>query len=87
MDEAAGGYLYDLSRWDQCIIKNNSNLNTAIQWDNRCTFCTIWYFRVTDAQGYYTITAIPYSGSGESFRITRLCMGCISLTQTNKVFI
>jgi hypothetical protein len=23
-------------------------------------------------QGYYTITAIPYSGSGESFRITPL---------------
>jgi hypothetical protein len=39
---------------------------------------------VTD-EGYY-VTAIPYSGSGESFRIT-LVYGCISLFKTNKVFI
>jgi hypothetical protein len=76
MDEAAGSYLYDLSRTGSVYHKNNTNLNTAIQWEKGITAVPsaqqFGILGITDAQGYYTITAIPYSGSGESFRITPL---------------
>jgi hypothetical protein len=76
MDEGAGNYLYDLSRTGSIYHKNDTNLNTAIQWEKGVTAVPssqqFGIVGVTDAQGYYTITAIPYSGAGESFRITPL---------------
>ena len=76
MDEGAGNYLYDLSRTGSSYHKNDTNLNTAIQWEKGVTAVPssqqFGILGVTDAQGYYTITAIPYSGAGESFRITPL---------------
>ncbi|MGA9637868.1 MAG: laminin G, partial [Flavobacterium sp.] len=76
MDEGAGNYLYDLSRTGSSYHKNDTNLNTAIQWESGVTAVPssqqFGILGVTDAQGYYTISAIPYSGTGESFRITPL---------------
>jgi hypothetical protein len=61
----------------ECIIKNNTNLNQSNTMGE-------WITAVPSAQqfgileitvpmrGYYTVTAIPYSGSGESFQLLLL---------------
>jgi hypothetical protein len=49
MDEAAGNYLYDLSRTGNVYHKNNTNLNQTIQWERgvgAVPSATIWYFRI-----------------------------------------
>ncbi|PHQ29925.1 LamG-like jellyroll fold domain-containing protein [Leeuwenhoekiella nanhaiensis] len=80
-NENAGQYAYDLSRSGFDYNKNNGelyNLNTAdanrVQWisgaGNIPASDQLGVLGVTDASGNYEITAVPYSGTGESFNIT-----------------
>ncbi len=80
-NENVGQYAYDLSRSGFDYNKNNGelyNLNTAttdkVQWISGTRAIPdadqLGVLGVTDASGNYEITAIPYSGTGESFNIT-----------------
>ena len=74
-DEKAGDFLYDLSK-----TGNQQNKNHARFINNDQNYKLFSYtiplkrqlgvFGVTDANGGYTISAIPYAGTGESFEIT-----------------
>ncbi len=75
-DENAGDFLYDISKVGNIqnenharLIKdsNNSGINYSLKVPRRDQ---LGVFGVTDNNGSYTIAAIPYAGSGESFEIT-----------------
>ncbi|MFK5889462.1 MAG: T9SS type A sorting domain-containing protein [Flavobacteriaceae bacterium] len=82
-NEKVGAYAYDLSRSGFEFNKNDAKL-----WDNSTPTANkvLWdssvgsfpaadqlgVLGVTDVNGNYEITAIPYSGTGESFNITPL---------------
>ena len=82
-NEGTGEYAYDLSRTGFNYNKNNGRLydeftaeSDKISWvsgaGNIPTADQLGVLGVSDANGNYEITSIPYSGSGESFRITPL---------------
>jgi hypothetical protein len=74
-NEGVGAFAYDLSRNGFTYNKNNGKLGTTkwvagsgnIPADNQ-----LGILGVTDINGNYEITSIPYSGTGESFTITPL---------------
>ncbi|ARV15313.1 hypothetical protein BTO07_09250 [Polaribacter sp. SA4-12] len=75
MDENAGTNVYDLSKKGFRQNKNNGilapNATNGIQFSNtKPSFEQLGVFGVTDANGSYTVSSIPYSGTGESFVIT-----------------
>jgi hypothetical protein len=75
MDETTGANVYDLAKKG---FRQNKNDGIFVQnIANGVSFSTIkptsqqlGVFGVTDENGSYTISSIPYSGSGESFVIT-----------------
>jgi hypothetical protein len=76
-NEKDGQYAYDLSRNGFNYNKNHGNLGNqaaAVSWANEAgnfpTADQLGVLGVTDKNGNYEITAIPYSGTGESFTIT-----------------
>lgn len=76
-NEKVGQFAYDLSRDGFNYNKNHGKLGdatTAVTWANATgdfpTSSQLGILGVTDAKGNYEITAIPYSGTGESFTIT-----------------
>ena len=82
-NEKAGAFAYDLSRNGFNYNKNHGKLwtpNTAINdkvlWAtaaaNYPTTSQLGILGVTDSKGNYQITAIQYSGTGESYNITPL---------------
>ncbi|MDO7171829.1 LamG-like jellyroll fold domain-containing protein [Mariniflexile sp. AS56] len=82
-NEGAGAYAYDLSRTGFDYNKNHGKLwdsSTAVgarvSWEqgagNIPSSDQLGILGVTDVNGNYEITAIPYSGTGESFNITPL---------------
>ncbi len=82
-NENAGAYAYDLSRNGFNYNKNHGvlwNATTAVSdkviWVNGSgnipTSDQLGILGVSDSNGNYEITAIPYSGTGESFTITPL---------------
>ncbi|SHG43180.1 Por secretion system C-terminal sorting domain-containing protein [Flavobacterium segetis] len=78
-NEKVGQFAYDLSRDGFNYNKNHGKLGdaiTAVTWANAAgdfpTSSQLGILGVTDAKGNYEITAIPYSGTGESFTITPL---------------
>ncbi|MFH6951052.1 LamG-like jellyroll fold domain-containing protein [Flavobacterium sp. FlaQc-51] len=80
-NEKAGSYAYDLSRsgfnynqnhgklWDVNTVEANKVLWAAAA-DNYPTTSQLGVLGVTDNKGNYQISAIQYSGSGESYNIT-----------------
>ncbi len=74
LNEGAGDYAYDFSRSGFLHNKNNGKLNATDYWitgeGNIPTDKQLGVLGVTNAVGNYEITAIPYSGTGESFTIT-----------------
>jgi hypothetical protein len=80
-NEKAGSYAYDLSRngfnynenhgklWDANTVEANKVL-WAAEADNYPTTSQLGILGVTDSKGNYQISAIQYSGSGESYNIT-----------------
>ncbi|WP_163411213.1 T9SS type A sorting domain-containing protein [Flavobacterium ajazii] len=80
-NEKAGKYAYDLSRSGFNFNQNHGKLwdaNTAesskVLWaaeaDNYPTTSQLGVLGVTDSKGNYQISAIQYSGTGESYNIT-----------------
>lgn len=80
-NEKAGRYAYDLSRsgfnynqnhgklWEANTVEANKVL-WAADADNYPTTSQLGVLGVTDSKGNYQISAIQYSGSGESYNIT-----------------
>jgi hypothetical protein len=80
-NEKAGCYAYDLSRsgfnynenhgklWDVNTVEANKVLWT-VDADNYPTTSQLGILGVTDTKGNYQISAIQYSGTGESYNIT-----------------
>lgn len=80
-NEKAGNYAYDLSRsgfnynenhgklWDANTAQNSKVL-WASEADNYPTTSQLGVLGVTDSKGNYQISAIQYSGTGESYNIT-----------------
>lgn len=78
-NEKVGQFAYDLSRNGFNYNKNHGKLGasgTEVIWatdsGNFPTASQLGILGVTDANGNYEITSIPYSGTGESFTITPL---------------
>ncbi|SHG51876.1 Por secretion system C-terminal sorting domain-containing protein [Winogradskyella jejuensis] len=79
-NERVGQFAYDLSRSGFNYNNNHGRLFNEFSDPNRITWETnvdniptesqLGVLGVTDANGNYEITAIPYSGTGESFTIT-----------------
>ena len=73
-NEGAGNFAYDLSRTGFVYNKNNGILGEGTIWTTAAgttpTSTQLGVLGVTDANGNYEITSIPYSGVGESFTIT-----------------
>ncbi|WP_370004061.1 LamG-like jellyroll fold domain-containing protein, partial [Winogradskyella sp.] len=81
-NEGVGQFAYDFSRTGFNYNKNNGKLRESIdqlnpvQWlsgaGNVPSADQLGVLGVTDINGNYEITAIPYSGTGESFTVTPL---------------
>ena len=73
-NEGAGDFTYDLSRTGFVYNKNNATLGAGTAWvsaaGNTPTSTQLGVLGITDINGNYEITSIPYSGVGESFTIT-----------------
>ena len=73
-NEALGEYAYDLSRTGFVYNKNNAKLGAGTAWTstagNTPSITQLGVLGITDINGNYEITSIPYSGVGESFTIT-----------------
>ena len=73
-NEGAGSFAYDLSRTGFVYNKNNAKLGAGIAWTsaagNTPSITQLGVLGITDINGNYEITSIPYSGVGESFTIT-----------------
>ncbi|BAO74694.1 LamG-like jellyroll fold domain-containing protein [Winogradskyella sp. PG-2] len=84
-NEGAGDFAYDFSRSGFTYNKNNGRLRlnatdtNAVLWENSVNNVPnpsqLGVLGVTDSNGNYEITSIPYSGTGESFTITPLFNG------------
>ncbi|MCH9659793.1 MAG: LamG domain-containing protein, partial [Bacteroidetes bacterium] len=74
LNEAVGNSVYDASRDGFNYNKNNGSLGNGISFvsgsGNIPTSNQLGVLGVTDANGNYEINAIPYTGTGESFKIT-----------------
>jgi hypothetical protein len=78
-NESSGGFAYDASRNGFNYNKNHGSLN-ILGISNDISFVSgsgnipsssqLGILGVTDANGNYQINAIPYTGTGESFKIT-----------------
>ena len=78
-NEKVGQFAYDLSRNGFNYNKNHGKLGnsgTEVTWANNSgdfpTTSQLGVLGVTDVNGNYEISAIPYSGTGESYTITPL---------------
>ena len=69
-DENAGQYAYDISKVGFSFNKNHARLFNTVWSSDKPTASQLGILGVTDAQGNYIISAIPYSGTGESYTIT-----------------
>lgn len=74
LNEAVGNSVYDASRDGFNYNKNNGSLGNGISFvsgsGNIPTSNQLGILGVTDENGNYEINAIPYTGTGESFKIT-----------------
>jgi hypothetical protein len=71
MDENAGKNVYDISKEGFTFNKNNGYLKTDVSFSsNTPENKQLGVFGVTDKNGSYIISAISYSGTGESFVVT-----------------
>ena len=71
-DETAGKYAYDISKAGIEFNKNHGKIVQGSWSTEKPTSSQLGILGVTDALGNYIISAIPYSGSGESYTITPL---------------
>ncbi|MEQ8812560.1 MAG: laminin G, partial [Imperialibacter sp.] len=73
-DEQAGKYAYDISKVGFEFNKNHGEIiSSDSRWsDLKPTSSQLGILGVTDENGNYIISAIPYTGSGESYNITPL---------------
>jgi hypothetical protein len=69
-DETAGKYAYDISKIGFEFNKNHARIINGSWSTFKPSFNQLGILGVTDAQGNYIISAIPYSGTGESYSIT-----------------
>ena len=73
-NETVGQFAYDLSRDGFNYNKNHGLFKDQVVWANGAgnfpTADQLGILGVTDASGNYEISAIPYTGTGESFTIT-----------------
>lgn len=69
-DEKAGEYAYDISRIGFEFNKNHARIINGTWTSDKPTSSQLGILGVTDALGNYIISAIPYSGTGESYTIT-----------------
>lgn len=79
-DEGKGAYAYDISRSGFVYNKNHAKLSTGttvskrVLWtqasNERPNTRQLGVMGITDKNGNYEISAIPYAGVGESFEIT-----------------
>ncbi len=74
LNEAVGSNAYDASRNGFNYNKNNGSLGSGISFvsgaGNIPSSSQLGILGVTDINGNYEINAIPYTGTGESFKIT-----------------
>ncbi|PCH77557.1 MAG: laminin G [Flavobacteriaceae bacterium] len=73
-NERVGDFAYDLSSTGFDFHANNALLENNVTWavesNEFPTSSQLGVLGVSDKNGNYQITAIPYSGTGESFKIT-----------------
>ena len=69
-DEKAGEYAYDISRVGFEFNKNHARIINGSWSADKPTSSQLGILGVTDALGNYIISAIPFSGTGESYTIT-----------------
>ena len=80
-NEGKGNYAYDLSRTGYDFHENHAVLNNTtfvdfipVEWANEAqnipTSDQLGVLGVTDSNGNFTISSVPYSGNGEAFTIT-----------------
>ncbi len=69
-DEKVGNYAYDISKIGFAFNKNHARIINGTWSSDKPTSSQLGILGVTDAQGNYIISAIPYSGTGESYTIT-----------------
>ncbi len=69
-DEKVGDYAYDISKIGFAFNKNHARIINGTWSSDKPTSSQLGILGVTDAQGNYIISAIPYSGTGESYTIT-----------------
>lgn len=69
-DEKAGEYAYDISRVGFEFNKNHARIINGTWTSEKPTSSQLGILGVTDALGNYIISAIPFSGTGESYTIT-----------------
>jgi concanavalin A-like lectin/glucanase superfamily protein len=69
-DEKVGGFAYDISRIGFAFNKNHAQIINGTWSANKPTSSQLGILGVTDNQGNYIISAIPFSGTGESYTIT-----------------
>lgn len=69
-DEQAGEYAYDISRIGFEFNKNHARIINGAWTTDKPTSSQLGILGVTDALGNYIISAIPFSGTGESYTIT-----------------
>ncbi len=77
LDEGTGTYAYDLSKYGFSFNKNHAELIDDTEWvgegeGDTPTSTQFGVIGITDLNGNYEISAIPYSGTGESYEITPL---------------
>ena len=69
-DEKVGEYAYDISKIGVEFNKNHARIINGTWVDDKPTSSQLGILGVTDSLGNYIISAIPFSGSGESYTIT-----------------
>ncbi|WP_040397028.1 LamG-like jellyroll fold domain-containing protein [Cesiribacter andamanensis] len=69
-DEGAGGWAYDISKVGIEFNKNHARIHRASWTSDKPTASQLGILGVTDALGNYIISAIPFSGAGESYTLT-----------------
>lgn len=69
-DEKAGEYAYDISRAGFEFNKNHARIINGTWTSDKPSSSQLGILGVTDVLGNYIISAIPYSGTGESYTIT-----------------
>jgi hypothetical protein len=69
-DEKAGKYAYDISKIGFEFNKNHARISNGTWSSVKPTTSQLGILGVTDPQGNYIISAIPFAGTGESYTIT-----------------